>query len=182
MIVPSRKTNNINWLIEYCLTPASSISAIFMTRTSSTIYKHYMYIEMREELDYPDDDFWLLLERMEIWRRWKISPRWLLHALLFFQNLQMRSLTHGAWHSPITLPTMVDGQTFHIIIWQSQDGEVFNTWGMALSHHFTHNGRRSGFPYYNLTAPGRSVKYDKWHHCDLDFDFKVKSYFFILWM
>ena len=109
-------------MIEYCLTPASSISAIFMTRTSSTIYKHYMYIEMREELDYPDDDFWLLLERMEIWRRWKISPRWLLHALLFFQNLQMRSLTHGAWHSSITLPTMVDGQAFHIIIWQPQDG------------------------------------------------------------
>jgi hypothetical protein len=74
---------------------------------------------------------------------------------------------------------MVDGQAFHIIIWQSQDGEVFNTWSMALSHHFTHNGRRSGFPYYNLTAPGRSVKYDKWHHCDLDFDFKVKEAIFL---
>jgi hypothetical protein len=62
----------------------------------------------------------------------------------------------GEGHTPCVKDLSVLGLSDYNIESLTVDhGKVFNTWSMALSHHFTHNGRWSDFLYYNLTAPGR---------------------------
>jgi hypothetical protein len=95
---------------------ASSMSAIFRTRTSSTIYNNY--VEMREVLG--QEGRWILTASEKAWRVWvgtKIKS-FIAGIMLLLRNLQEFFGVHRAWHSPSTLPNMIHGRAFHIITWQ----------------------------------------------------------------
>jgi hypothetical protein len=90
-----------------------------------------------------------LWKSMENWKRTKnlIFSSGYNAPTLFFKSTKEIFDMQETWHSPNTVVTMVNGQTFCVITWR-----LWHARNVALSKHSGHYGQRSDFLCYNLTT------------------------------